>query len=135
MPSNTAASIIGYSVISLLWQLPCYCNPDHNKFSSLSNTTVVAIFPNLCLWRRSFCSNLGDIDPEKLYRATLKFARKCHCIISRYINNNLCLHTVQNTFYNVFYIPYISAPIALQLIRSLTSTYCIVAGGSGKYSF
>ena len=44
VPSNTAASIIGYSVISLLWQLPCYCNPDHNKFSSLSNTTVVAVF-------------------------------------------------------------------------------------------
>ena len=46
-------------------------NPDHNKFSSLSNTTVVAIFPKLCLWRSSLCSNLGGIDPEKLYRATL----------------------------------------------------------------
>ena len=43
----------------------------HNKFSSLSNTTVVAIFPKLCLWRRSLCSNLGGIDPEKLYRSTL----------------------------------------------------------------
>ena len=46
--------------------------PDHNKFSSLSNTTVVAIFPKLCLWQRSLCSNLGGIGPEKLYRATLK---------------------------------------------------------------
>ena len=63
---------IGNSVISLLWQLRSRCNPDHNKFSSLSNTTVVAIFPNLCLWWRSLCSNLGFIDPEKLYRATLK---------------------------------------------------------------
>ena len=136
MPSNTAASTKSYSVISLLWQLRCYCNPDHNKFSSLSNTTVVAIFPNLCLWRRSLCSNLGGIDPEKLYRATL--SSHAHVIVSsvsRYINDNLCLHTVQNTFHKVFYIPYISAPIALQLIRSLTSTYCIVAGGSGKYSF
>ena len=25
----------------------------------------------LCLWRRSLCSNLRGIDPEKLYRATL----------------------------------------------------------------
>ena len=25
----------------------------------------------LCLWRRSLCSNLGGIGPEKLYRATL----------------------------------------------------------------
>ena len=46
--------------------------PNHNKFSPLSNTTVVSIFPNLCLWRCSLCSNLGGIDPEKLYPATLK---------------------------------------------------------------
>ena len=32
---------------------------------------MVAIFPKLCLWRRSLCSNLGGIDLEKLYRATL----------------------------------------------------------------
>ena len=71
VPRYTAVSKIGNSVISLLWQLRCRCNPDHNKFSSLSNTTVVAIFPKLCLWRRSLCSNFGGIGPEKLYRATL----------------------------------------------------------------
>ena len=71
VPRNTSVSKIGNSVISLLWQLQCHCNPDHNKFSPLSNTTVVAIFPNLCLWRRSLYSSLGGIDPEKLYRATL----------------------------------------------------------------
>ena len=71
VPRYTAASKIGNSVISLLWQLRCRCNPDHNKFSSLSNTTVVSIFPNLCLWRRSLRSNLGGIDLEKLHRATL----------------------------------------------------------------
>ena len=74
VPRYTAASKIGNSVISLLWQLRCRCNPDHNKFPSSSNTTVVAIFPKLCLWRRSLCSNLGGIDPEKLYRATLSWA-------------------------------------------------------------
>ena len=57
--------------MSLLWRLRCHCNPDHNKFSSLSNTTVVSIFPNLCLWQRSLHSNVGGIDLEKLYRATL----------------------------------------------------------------
>ena len=67
----TAASKIGNSVISLLWQLRCGCNPDYNKFSSSSNTTVVAVFPKLCFWWRSLCSNLGGIDPKKLYRATL----------------------------------------------------------------
>ena len=71
VPRYTAASKIGNSVILLLWQLPCRCNTDHNKFSSLSNTTVVAILPKLCLWQHSLCSNLGGIGPEKLYRATL----------------------------------------------------------------
>ena len=46
----------------------CY---DHNKFSPLSNTVVVVIFLNLCLWRRSLCSNLLGIDPEKLYLVTV----------------------------------------------------------------
>ena len=75
VPRYTAASTaskIGNSVISLLWQLRCRCNPNHNKFSSLSNTTVAAVFLNLCLWRHSLCLNLGGIEPEKLYRATLK---------------------------------------------------------------
>ena len=72
VPRNTSVSKIGNSVISLLWQLRCHCNPDHNKFSSLSNTTVVAIFPKLCLWRRRLSSNLGGIGLEKLYRATLR---------------------------------------------------------------
>ena len=70
LPRYTAASKIGNSVFLLLRLLRCRCNRDHNKFKPLSNTTVVAIFHNLCLWARSLCSNLGDIDPEKLYRAT-----------------------------------------------------------------
>ena len=40
-------------------------------FLSLSTTDIVLIFPNPCCWRRSLCSNLGDIDPEKSFRATL----------------------------------------------------------------
>ena len=99
VPRNTAASKIGNGVISLLWQLRCHRNPDQNKFSSLSNTTVVSIFPNLCLWRRSLRSNLGGIDLEKLYRATINytfFAVNClfishdfrrHIIAERSIRN------------------------------------------------
>ena len=70
VPRNTAVSKIGNGVISLLCQLRCHCNPDHNKVSSLSKTTVLLISPNLCKWRRSSRSHLGGIDPEKLYRAT-----------------------------------------------------------------
>ena len=33
---------------------------------------MVSIFPNPCLCRRSLRSNLGGIDLEKLYRATLR---------------------------------------------------------------
>ena len=71
VPRNTSVSKIGKSFISLLWQLRCHCNPDNSKFSSLSNTTVVAIFPKLYLWWRSLCSHFGGIGLEKLYRATL----------------------------------------------------------------
>ena len=70
MPRNTATSKISNGVISLPWQLRCHCNPDHNKVSSLSNATVVLIFPNLCLWRRSLRSNVRGIHSKKLYRAT-----------------------------------------------------------------
>ena len=78
VPRNTSVSKIGNSVISLLWQLRCHCNPDHKRFYSLSNTTVVAIFPKLCLWRRSLCSNLEGIGLEKLYRATLLSLNASH---------------------------------------------------------
>ena len=74
---SSTSLFINLICIFYLWQLRCYCNPCHNKFTSLSNqersnTTVVAMFPNLCFWRRSLCSNLGGFDPEKSYRATLK---------------------------------------------------------------
>ena len=68
---NTATGKISNGVLSLLWQIRRYCNTNHNKFSSLSNTTVVTIFSNLRLWRRSLCSNLVDIDSERLDRTSL----------------------------------------------------------------
>ena len=61
---------INYVIAMLLPR--CHCNPDHNKFSSLSNTTVVAIFPNLCLWRRSLFSNFGRYWPCKTVSNHLK---------------------------------------------------------------
>ena len=48
VPRNTAARKISNGVISLLWQLRCNSNADHNKFLSLSNTAVVVFFQNLC---------------------------------------------------------------------------------------
>ena len=107
VPRYTAASKIGNSVMSLLWQLRCRCNPDHNKFSSLPNTTVVAIFPKLCLGRRNLCLNLGSIDPEKLYRATLRISRVKSMIswqnlfsflyITKYMNYEIWPSTTQSS--------------------------------------
>ena len=66
---------------SLLWPLRCHCNPDHNKFSSLSNTTMVAIFPNLCscygdviyaqTWEVLILKNC--IEPPKISLFQLRF--------------------------------------------------------------
>ena len=81
VPRYTAASKIGNSVISLLWQLRCRCNPDHNKFSSLSNTTVVAIFPNVCLWRRSLCSTWQVLTLKNCIEA-LSYASTAYVVAS-----------------------------------------------------
>ena len=67
-PRNTGASKIGNGVISLLRQQRCRCNPDHNKFSSLSFAAVVETFLETFVIG-SLCSNLGGIDPETPYRA------------------------------------------------------------------
>ena len=71
MPRNTASEI-GNGDISLLRQLRFHCNPDHNKFSSLSNTIVVAVFPEIFVYGDVvYAQTWGGINPEKLYRATL----------------------------------------------------------------
>ena len=59
-------SKVGSGVILMLWQLWCHCNSDHDKFSF----TVVAIFPNVCLWRRSLCSNLENCIEPTSYAST-----------------------------------------------------------------
>ena len=48
-----------------------------------NNTTVVVIFPNVCLWRHSLCSNLGGVDSEKLYQATLIIMPVCPMLLHR----------------------------------------------------
>ena len=63
---NTAASKIGSDTISLPWYLRCHCNPDHNKFSSLSSTTVVAILISKSLFMATlFMLKLGRYWPWK----------------------------------------------------------------------
>ena len=91
VPRNTTASKIGNGIILLLWQLRCHCYPDHKNFSSLSNTAMAVVFPNLCWQWGSLYSNLGGIDPEKPYWATLinrdclslplSHNQKCHRLV------------------------------------------------------
>ena len=64
---NTTASKIGSDdTISLPWQLRCHCNPDHNKNSSLSSTTVLAILISKSLFMETlFMLKLGRYWPWK----------------------------------------------------------------------
>ena len=39
----------------------------YDKFSSISNKTMVAIFPNVCLWRRSYAQNWEVLTPKNCY--------------------------------------------------------------------
>ena len=76
-------------------------------FIFICTTTVVGIFPNVCLWRRSLCSNLAGIDPEKLYRAI--FIRQyglCCCIGPRFCSTDCKnLSSLQNFFGQMVYRP------------------------------
>ena len=52
--------------------------------------TLLPIFPNICLWRRSLCSNLAVIDPEIVHRAifTCQYGLCC-CISPRFCSTVL----------------------------------------------
>ena len=98
MPRNAAASKIGNSVISLLWQLRFHWNPDHNRFSSLSDTTVVAICQNLCFWRRSLCSNLEGIILGDPGTAVSRVGRKGAATVFKYGRKSSWVPTLTELF-------------------------------------
>ena len=67
VPRYTAASKIGNSVISLLWQLRCRCNPHHNKFH----------LPLIQLWCQFFQNFVyGDV----VYAQTWEVLTMKNCI-------------------------------------------------------
>ena len=39
----------------------------YDKFSTISNKTMVAIFPNVCLWRRSYAQNWEVLTLKNCY--------------------------------------------------------------------
>ena len=100
---NTAASKIGSDTIWLPWQLRCHCNPDHNKFSSLSSTTVGAILISKSLFMH------GDV----VYAQTWEVLTLENCIEppqqdvadkgnrNQKLRNCLVAKTVMNS-YNLF---------------------------------
>ena len=71
VPRNTKAIKKHNGVILLPWQLWCQYNMDHNKCSSLYNTTVATFFRYLCQCRRSKRLKWESILPKKSSRATL----------------------------------------------------------------
>ena len=89
VPRNNAAGKLGNGVILLLWQLRCHCNRDHNQEPIIgSYHNKFHLYPRQLWWQffqifvcgdvRSLCSNSGGMDPEKLYRATLKQLQNCN---------------------------------------------------------
>ena len=66
----------------------CYDSSDVSAILIMTNFPLYLIqlwwqfFPNACLWRRSFCSNLAGIDPEKLYRATFICQYGLYCCMA-----------------------------------------------------
>ena len=79
VPRKTAASKIGDGVSSFLRLFLTLMSVIATLIITNFHLCLIQLwrqfFTNLCLWRRSLCSNLGGIDPEKLYRATLKFSK------------------------------------------------------------
>ena len=56
-------------------QLRCHCNPDHNKFLSLSNTAVVGYLSKSLFMATKFMLNdLGGTDPGKTLSSHLNNA-------------------------------------------------------------
>ena len=53
-------------------QVRCGCNPDRNKFSSLSNTTLVVIFQIFVYGDVVYAHTWEVLTLDKLYRATLR---------------------------------------------------------------
>ena len=70
---------------------------------------MVAIFPKLCLWRRSLRSNLGGIDPEKLYRITLRTNRGELLPQKRFLHDNIPQVLVQRLFGSDLYTDILTA--------------------------
>ena len=74
MPRNTG------QVKLVIASFRCYDNSDAVATLIITNFHLYLtqlwwqFFQNFVLWRRSLCSNLGGIGPEKLYRATLRAA-------------------------------------------------------------
>ena len=82
---------------------------------------MVLIFPNLCLWRRSLRSNLGGIDPEKLYRATLGavtlYDENCNHFSMAFVCLFVCL------FFNITYFQRVLCPVQTDTTLLANNSY------------
>ena len=91
-PLTSASKIVMASFL-------CYDNSDVIVTLIITNFHLYLIhvwcrfqFPKICAWRRSLCSNLGGIDSEKLYRATLKVKwtkKLTYFLLSLYLHQTL----------------------------------------------
>ena len=56
--------------LTKMFTKPLTRGPQYILIKSPAAEPAAVIFASLCYWRRSLCSNLRGIDPEKPHRAT-----------------------------------------------------------------
>ena len=101
---------IGNGVISLLWQLQCHCNLDHDKFSS-------------CLFMGTYFMLKLGIDPEKLYRATF-ICQYGLCCCNMALVSFLLFHKILGILREFFWAKGLPPPLA----KNFPYTYgCYIA--------
>ena len=108
----------------------CYDSSDVIATLIMTNFPLYLIqlwwqfFPNACLWRHSFCSNLADIDSEKLYRATFICQYGLFCCMALVSFRLFCknLGNVRGFFGQMDYPPPPPAPGKKLPVRLWTQT-------------
>ena len=120
---------ISNAVILLLWWLRSHWNLDYNNFSYLSKTAAVVILPNLCLWWRSLCSNLGGVHPEKHHWVTIAAKHRAEsfdfCLLILFLEDSAVFSLYLQTVVPVVPIYFYALVAVLQLVSTIQTNILI----------
>ena len=78
----------------------------YDKFSSISNKTMVAIFPNVCLWRRSYAQNWEVLTLKNRYSIEPpSYASTAYVVASSFLLFRKNLGNLREFFGQIVYPP------------------------------